>query len=90
MDLLILTVRAAMTRPGEGLAVIGNPSDSCSVMLSRGEQVELRRHDGKVLKAKIQSAKVPVSLSMGYQGLLLSSEISEADVPSGTEVWFEL
>lgn len=84
---LMFKILRVMRPAGRGLIVIGNLG---SVMLSKGELIDLRRPDGTSLQASVFSTNVGLPLGSGFEGLELSPEIQEQDVPPGTEVWFHM
>jgi len=53
-----------------------------------GSSIQLRMPDGRILETGIQSVEfIKKTDGKPHVGLILSSEISEQDIPKGTELW---
>jgi len=54
-----------------------------------GDQIELRRPDGAVLKTNLAGIEHARGLDgKSYWPLRLPPNVTEADVPAGTEIWW--
>jgi hypothetical protein len=56
------------------------------VRLRAGDQLELRRSDGSIIKTTLYGID-RFSPSNGMVGLVLSKPLSKIDIPVGTEIW---
>jgi hypothetical protein len=83
IDVFEIAGRGIFAVPVVPYALIGSESGE---RLQPGDQLELRRPDGRVTRVKLCSLEWP-SPSQGGLILNLGASLTKADVPPGTEIW---
>jgi hypothetical protein len=89
----LYTVESVFTIEGRGPVLVGFAGDQYG-LFRIGDDVDLRRPDGSVIRARIVGIEYPPSvLFVGgpppgpKYGVVVAPPITQADVPLGTEVW---
>jgi hypothetical protein len=87
---LISKVEEILRITGRPLCIFpGLPKGGPPNPIRVGDQIELRRPDGTVLKTSLAGIEHAKGLDgKSWWPLTLSPDIMEADVPIGTEIWW--
>jgi hypothetical protein len=87
---LISEVEDIIRITGRPLCVFrGLPKGGPSNPIRAGDQIELRRPDGTVVKTNLGGIEHAKGLDgKSHWPLRLPTDITEADVPIGTEIWW--
>ena len=84
---LLSKIKDTFSVPGRGCVIV---PIAITTTIHNGDAIQLRSASGKVIDAHITGIELIKVLSGPCRvGLLLSKNVSKADVPSETEIWVD-